>query len=64
MEDKKIEMTMEEYKNLVSENVKYKAEIEMLKERPRPIVATDPALEIVQDHVRPEDKKAKRRFYI
>lgn len=64
MEDKKIEMTMEEYKNLVSENIKYKAEIEMLKEKPRPIAANDPALEIVQSHVRPEDKKEKRRFYI
>lgn len=64
MEDKKIEMTMEEYKNLVSENIKYKAEIEVLKSKPHPVRADDLALEIVQDQVSPGSKKEKRRFYI
>lgn len=56
-EDNRISISLEEYKTLIAENTKYKAQVEVLN-KPTPNVA----LEIEQSHVRPQPKERRRLF--
>lgn len=59
-EPKTISLSMDEYKNLVSENAKFKAQVEMYKQP----VQKQVAVEIEQSHVRPPQKQKRGLFPI
>lgn len=56
-EDNKISISLEEYKTLIAENTKYKAQVEVLNKPTQNV-----ALEIEQSHVSPQPKERRRLF--
>lgn len=59
VEDKSITVSLEEYKQLINDLSKYKAQMEVLNTKPS---ANDVVLEIEQNHVNPQPKQKKGFF--
>lgn len=59
-EPKTVSLSVEEYRNLISESAKYKAQVELMSAKP---AQKEVVLEIEQSHVNPQTDKPKRGFF-
>lgn len=54
-----VSLTIEEYKNLIAENAKFRTQVEVMNTKP---VKQEVVLEIEQNHVNPQPKEEKGFF--